>query len=176
MRSSSVIISSNVSFGTSGARGLVSDFTHDVCAAFTHAFLSVIQNNFNFRIVALAIDNRPSSYEIAQACAYAIKQHGFEVEYHGVIPTPALAHYSMQKNIPCIMVTGSHIPFDRNGLKFYRPDGEITKEDELAIINSDYTFSPVGVLPHLETSTQGADYYLERYVSLFNSDILKGKE
>lgn len=73
------------------------------------------------------------------------------------------------------MVTGSHIPFDRNGLKFYRPDGEITKEDELAIINSEYTFSPVGELPHLETSTQGADYYLERYVSLFNPEILKGK-
>ncbi len=73
------------------------------------------------------------------------------------------------------MVTGSHIPFDRNGLKFYRPDGEITKEDEFAIVNSEYTFSPVGVLPHLETSSQGADCYLERYVSLFNSDILKGK-
>lgn len=64
------------------------------------------------------------------------------------------------------MVTGSHIPFDRNGLKFYRPDGEITKEDELAIVNSEYAFSPVGVLPNLETSTQGADNYLERYVSL----------
>lgn len=156
-----IITGSNIAFGTSGARGLVVDFTHDVCAAFTHAFLSVIQNNFNFRIVALAIDNRPSSYEIAQACAYAIKQHGFEVEYHGVIPTPALAHYSMQKNIPCIMVTGSHIPFDRNGLKFYRPDGEITKEDEFAIVNSEYTFSPVGVLPHLETSSQGADGFVE---------------
>ena len=70
------------------------DFSHDVCAAFTHAFLSVIDDKYNFNKVALAIDNRPSSYEIAQACAYAIKQHGFEVEYHGVIPTPALAHYS----------------------------------------------------------------------------------
>ena len=31
------------------------------------------------------------------------------------------------------MVTGSHIPFDRNGLKFYRPEGEITKADEAGI-------------------------------------------
>lgn len=105
-----IINDSNIAFGTSGARGLVIDFSHDVCAAFTHAFLSVVDDKYNFNKVALAIDNRPSSYEIAQACAYAIKQHGFEVEYHGVIPTPALAHYSMQKNIPCIMVTGSHIP------------------------------------------------------------------
>ncbi len=31
------------------------------------------------------------------------------------------------------MVTGSHIPADRNGIKFYRPDGEIDKADEAAI-------------------------------------------
>ncbi|MEA7188015.1 hypothetical protein ONJ45_27985, partial [Salmonella enterica subsp. enterica serovar Virginia] len=42
--------------------------------------------------------------------------------------TPALAHQSISDKVPAIMVTGSHIPFDRNGLKFYRPDGEITKE------------------------------------------------
>jgi phosphomannomutase len=28
------------------------------------------------------------------------------------------------------MVTGSHIPADRNGIKFYRPKGEVLKEDE----------------------------------------------
>ena len=31
------------------------------------------------------------------------------------------------------MVTGSHIPAERNGLKFYTPLGEITKEDEAGI-------------------------------------------
>ena len=33
-----------------------------------------------------------------------------------------------------IMVTGSHIPFDRNGMKFYRAEGEISKEDEQRIL------------------------------------------
>ncbi|TXI07732.1 MAG: phosphomannomutase, partial [Rhizobium sp.] len=32
-----------------------------------------------------------------------------------------------------LMITGSHIPADRNGIKFYRPDGEIDKRDEVAI-------------------------------------------
>ncbi len=31
------------------------------------------------------------------------------------------------------MITGSHIPADRNGLKFYVPSGEISKQDEVAI-------------------------------------------
>ncbi|WP_193162434.1 phosphomannomutase [Enterobacter ludwigii] len=171
-----VIGESNIAFGTSGARGLVTDFTPDVCAAFTHSFISVLKKSFNFKTVALAIDNRPSSYEIAQACALAIMQQGFIVEYHGVIPTPALAHYSMQKKIPCIMVTGSHIPFDRNGLKFYRPDGEITKDDEIAIVNSKHQFSSCGLLPELNLTPLASIAYIERYVNFFSKGILNGKK
>lgn len=175
LTASKVINESGIAFGTSGARGLVVDFTHNVCAAFAHAFLQVTSDNFEFKTVALAIDNRPSSYEIAQACAVAIKQHGFDIEYHGVIPTPALAYYAMQKDMPCIMVTGSHIPFDRNGLKFYRPDGEISKEDELAIVGSTFAFSPVEQLPELQISPLGAKTYVSRYTSLYDNKILAGK-
>lgn len=175
LSANTVINNSGIAFGTSGARGLVVDFKHDVCIAFTHAFLAVIRKNFDFKTVALAIDNRPSSYEIAQACAYAIEQHGFNVEFHGIIPTPALAYYSTQKQIPCIMVTGSHIPFDRNGLKFYRPDGEISKSDEMDIVNSDYKFDQAVKLLPLQINSAGADAYILRYVSLYDSNILAGK-
>lgn len=41
--------------------------------------------------VALAIDLRPSSPEIAAACAAAIRYAGLKVDYCGAIPTPALA-------------------------------------------------------------------------------------
>lgn len=176
MLASEILKSSNVSFGTSGARGLVIDFSDTTVAAFTHAFLDVVSQNFDFATVALAIDNRPSSYAIAQACAGAIMQHGLNVEYHGVVPTPAIASYSLTKKIPCIMITGSHIPFDRNGMKFYRPDGEISKEDECSIYNSNYIFSELTNLPDLITCTDAADNYIVRYTSLFDKDILKGKK
>ena len=55
--------SSGVRFGTSGARGLVADMNSEVCFAYTSAFLkaiSVVSGR-----VALAIDLRPSSPEIA---------------------------------------------------------------------------------------------------------------
>ena len=123
--SSQVVISEGgIAFGTSGARGLVVDFTPLVCAAFTHAFVAVMRQEFDVIQMALAIDNRPSSYAMAQACAAAMLQAGVEPVFYGVVPTPALAYQAMQDKMPCIMVTGSHIPFDRNGLKFYRPDGE----------------------------------------------------
>ncbi|WP_318422425.1 phosphomannomutase [Photobacterium leiognathi] len=173
--SKEVIKESGILFGTSGARGLVEQFTANACAAFTHAFITSIQTQFEFQQVAIAIDNRPSSPSMAQACAKAIEQLGLEVIYYGVVPTPALAYVSMQDNIPCIMVTGSHIPFDRNGLKFYRPDGEISKADEQAILNATAEFEAITGLPVLTVSDKAASQYSERYTSLFDSQMLTGK-
>ncbi|WP_318484300.1 phosphomannomutase [Photobacterium leiognathi] len=175
LKSNEVIKSSDIKFGTSGARGLVEQFSSNVCAAFTHAFITSIQSQFAFKQVAIAIDNRPSSPAMAQACAKAIEQLELEVIYYGVVPTPALAYVSMQDNIPCIMVTGSHIPFDRNGLKFYRPDGEISKADELAILNATTEFEAITDLPVLTVSDKAARQYSERYTSLFDSQMLTGK-
>ncbi len=175
IKSDAVISNSSVAFGTSGARGLVTQFTPDVCAAFTHAFIDVTKNLFDFEALALAIDNRPSSYAMAMACAAACEQAGVKPIYYGVIPTPALAYSAMQDNIPCIMITGSHIPFDRNGLKFYRPDGEITKADEREIIAAQAEFTELNELPELSAESRACDQYVARYTSLFESTLLAGK-
>lgn len=175
LNSKQVIENSNIAFGTSGARGLVVDFKPEVCAAFAHAFIDVMAQDFTFDTVALAIDNRPSSYAMAQACAQAIIAKGLNAVYYGVIPTPALANQALQDKIPAIMVTGSHIPFDRNGLKFYRPDGEITKADELSILQRESAFSLELPLPALTTSPLAANNYIARYTSLFAADTLAGK-
>jgi len=174
--SSEVLANSGIAFGTSGARGLVSDFRPDVCVAFTVAFIKSIDKEFSFNTVALAIDNRPSSYAIAQACAEGLKQLNLNVVYYGVIPTPALAYKAMQDGMPSIMVTGSHIPFDRNGLKFYRPDGEITKSDEQTILSNSAEFNAVSVLVKLKVSKAAERAYISRYADLFSHDALVGKK
>jgi phosphomannomutase len=170
-----VIKASGVAFGTSGARGLVTQFSDEVCAAFTLAFVASLEGKFEFKEVAIAIDNRPSSYKMAQACSAALQAVGIKPIYYGVLPTPALAFTAMQKNIPCIMVTGSHIPFDRNGLKFYRPDGEISKQDEQAIITNPASFTALSQLPELVVDKAAAKAYVARYVDLFEQPILVGK-
>ncbi|MGR5239093.1 phosphomannomutase [Vibrio alfacsensis] len=171
--SAEIIKRGNIAFGTSGARGLVEDFTPQICAAFTLAFLSLYKNE---KRLAIAIDNRPSSPQIASHCINAAKSLGFSIDYYGVVPTPALAAKSMGDNIPSIMVTGSHIPFDRNGLKFYRPDGEITKEDERSILAAkiqvpDLDFN--GVLP--KQSLEAAALYIQRNITPFQPGLLTGK-
>ncbi|ASJ70891.1 phosphomannomutase [Granulosicoccus antarcticus] len=173
--SSSVIEESGVAFGTSGARALVTQLTPDVCAAFTHAFIVGMKRNFDVPKVAMAIDNRPSSYKMASACAAALKQLDIDVDYYGVVPTPALAYVAQEDGIPAIMVTGSHIPFDRNGLKFYRPDGEISKADEKVILTEQVEFSELGDLPELEASDRAIGAYITRYTSIFSTPWLTGK-
>lgn len=169
-----VIAKSNIAFGTSGARGLVTDFTDQVCAAFAQSFVSVMQRSFSFERIAIGIDNRPSSPQMAAACAGILESMGYSVDYYGVLPTPALAYQAMQDKVPAIMVTGSHIPFDRNGLKFYRPDGEISKEDEQAILTiSDELLSFVSALP--ATSSVASDNYIKRYLAIYPQQMLAGK-
>ncbi|MEZ8805112.1 phosphomannomutase [Vibrio atlanticus] len=173
--SSEVLSTSGVLFGTSGARGLVTQFTSDVCAAFTHAFVASMRRNFTFTQMAVAIDNRPSSPIMAQAVIQALTDAGVEAVYYGVVPTPALAFTAMQDNMPCIMVTGSHIPFDRNGIKFYRPDGEISKADEQAILTEKVDFTAINALPDLTVDFRATELYRARYTDLFDADLLVGK-
>jgi phosphomannomutase len=59
-----IIADSNFAFGTSttsGASGLVTDFTDQACAAFAQTSAKVMQYSFTFKPVAIGINNRPSS-------------------------------------------------------------------------------------------------------------------
>lgn len=165
---------SGVRFGTSGTRGLVSDMTSEVCFAYASAFLNVIDPQPNSR-VALALDLRPSSPTIAAACAAAIESAGLKVDYCGAVPTPALAFYAQTRGLPGIMVTGSHIPFDRNGIKFYRVEGEITKTDEAKISAATVSVpESLVVVPPPAASSEAYDGYVARYVDFFPRRCLSG--
>ncbi|MEL6736246.1 MAG: phosphomannomutase, partial [Pseudomonadota bacterium] len=129
-------IDTSLKFGTSGLRGLAIDLLDGGAAQYVAAFCDVLLERETAQAgdsVYLAHDHRVSSPALLQAAADAIAARGLTPVSCGAIPTPALALHAMGKNAAAIMITGSHIPADRNGLKFYRPDGEIDKADEAAI-------------------------------------------
>ncbi|WP_233570339.1 phosphomannomutase [Prosthecochloris sp. ZM_2] len=171
---------SGVKFGTSGARGLVSDMTDRVCYGFTAVFLECALSRTGGRRaetgrVVLGHDLRPSSPGIARACARAVMDWGAEVVYAGALPTPALALYGLECGAPVVVVTGSHIPFDRNGIKFYREDGEMTKEDEVAMMACEVEVPEVvepAVLPDVEKRAR--ELYVQRYLDFFGARALAG--
>jgi phosphomannomutase len=100
---------------------------------------------------------------------------GYTVIYAGALPTPALAYYASTISAPCLVITGSHIPFDRNGLKFYRADGEISKQDE-ALMREAVVSVPLEIrLLKLSTVNQTARAaFVQRYLDFFGAQALNG--
>lgn len=176
---------SGVAFGTSGARGLVTAMTDRVCYAYTAGFLRYLASRGKIPAgdrVALAGDLRPSSPRILRACAQAVRDQGFVPVNCGAIPTPAVTGWGIAQHIASAMVTGSHIPDDRNGIKFNAPDGEILKDDEAGIreqvVEIPDIFDAAGALraPVEPPSTDGAAraHYVARYLGFFPSGCLSG--
>lgn len=177
---------SGVAFGTSGARGLVSAMTDRVCFAYTTAFLQHLTTIGQFApgtAVAIAGDLRDSSPRIMAACATAVRHMAGTVNHCGFVPSPAVAAHGFAKGIPSLMVTGSHIPDDRNGIKFNRVDGEVLKPDEMAIRAQDVAlpdlFDEAGMLkngPRAELLINAATPYIARYADAFGAQALSGMQ
>ncbi|WP_347310174.1 phosphomannomutase [Defluviimonas sp. SAOS-178_SWC] len=157
-------------FGTSGLRGLVSELTDGLCAGYTRAFLASVPHR---GLLMIGRDLRPSSARIAGAVAAAAREAGLDVRDCGELPTPALALAAMAAGAPSIMVTGSHIPADRNGLKFYSPTGEITKADEAAILAA-YSGDAGAPPAAAELHNSALPAYAIRYRDAFGTSALKG--
>ncbi|KXO74298.1 phosphomannomutase [Brucella anthropi] len=170
----------SLKFGTSGLRGLADELNGLPAYAYSLAFVEMLSKAGKLQkgdMVFVGRDLRSSSPAIAALCMAAIGDAGFQPVDCGVLPTPALSHFAISQQAPCIMVTGSHIPDDRNGLKFYRNDGEIDKNDESAI-SAVYAALPENLaFRHLHDaplSSDAIDRYVKRYVDFVGLESLRG--
>lgn len=168
-------------FGTSGLRGLVSDLLGHPSQLYATAFAEHLLRNGMVKrgdSIYIGEDFRPSSPDIAAGCIGALQRAGMKPVSCGALPTPALALYAMSRNSASLMITGSHIPADRNGIKFYRPDGEIDKNDEQSItriaeeIQSDFKDLTPGFAP--EEEKQAKAMFEARCRSILPEDALRG--
>lgn len=174
----------SLKFGTSGLRGLVTELNGVPAYAYTRAFAEMLKEDGAEAMMDGAVlvgqDLRSSSPSIAQLCCAALRDAGLVPVDCGALPTPALAYYSSQHGVPAIMVTGSHIPEDRNGLKFYRAQGEIDKQDEARILAHHATLN-IQVMPDIVQAVHAATRdvesltaYKTRYLDFFGAGALSG--
>jgi len=164
-------------FGTSGLRGRVDDMSDAACARWTGAFLAHLEDGgAEPGPLLIGRDLRPSSPRIAAACAAAAVAAGWTALDCGAVPTPALALEALRRAAPAAMVTGSHIPFDRNGIKFYGPRGEIAKADEAGIRAAhDAGRAPARPRGAVRTDTDAANRYLDRALGAIPAESLAGR-
>ena len=195
-------------FGTSGRRGLLKDLTQleiYINALAEIEYLKTLSPEDGGVVESepfyFAADLRPSSTgldatgrgELAQAIFKAIQDAGLKPIYLGQIPTPALTAFAIARGKGSIMVTGSHIPFDRNGYKTNTSIGELLKHHERpiaefvsAVRHRIYSiafeaslFDASGMfkegasqLP--EPLSEAREEYVSRYLDFFGKETLSG--
>lgn len=163
-------------FGTSGLRGLGKDLDRETCYAYVGAFLAMLEKREQLpEAVCIGFDLRASSTNIALYCAEAVAARGLRVVNAGPVPTPALARYALKRSLPALMITASHNPPEHNGIKFYRPDGELSKADEEPIrAGLDAPLPAPQPLTPPPLDAEVAQEYAESFGALFGSDALAG--
>lgn len=177
-------------FGTSGIRGLVTDLTNKEVYLLVWSFLKYSCAQSSRTPIATGADLRESSPQILEAVHRAITDFGCRINSCGDLPTPALAYYAQKNSLASIMVTGSHIPADRNGIKFYLKSGETLKQDDEQIFeiyknlrndkfadelfNSDGIFKENVDIEVQDSSDQAHSLFLTRYSEFFPNFPLKG--
>lgn len=171
----------SLKFGTSGLRGLSIDLQGKASAVYATAFARHLLGSGQARAgdaILIARDIRDSSPSIAATCIGALKRAGLVPLDCGTVPTPALALYALSLKAAALMVTGSHIPADRNGIKFYRPDGEIDKQDETAIaaIAAQLQAEDISDMPDTaeDRSEDAARLFHQRNTALLPPNALSG--
>lgn len=93
-------------------------------------------------------DSRLSADSLKNALIKGLNANGSKVYDCGLASTPAMFMTTVVEGYMCdasIMITASHLPYNRNGLKFFTKDGGLEHDDIQDILNiaekSEYSFN-----------------------------------
>lgn len=123
-------------FGTDGVRAealtvLTTEYTTSLARAAAEVLGGTVQHNDMWLI---GRDTRESGPMLEAAVIAGLASAGVSPLLLGVVPTPALAWMSMQMDVPAVMITASHNPWQDNGVKIFAAGGlKLTDEVERSI-------------------------------------------
>jgi len=193
---------SPLKFGTSGLRAKAADLTDLECYINICGFIDYIKSidlkDGGIKAGAeiyLAGDYRPSTPRIMKALVRAITDSGCQVRNCGNVPSPAVAYCGIANHCASIMVTGSHIPEDRNGIKPNKANGEVLKSDEAGMAPfvaaaRERIYATLGTaaclfdedamlvadVPMPEIDREQTEFYIKRYTDFFPVNCLQGRK
>ncbi len=116
--------------GVAVADKLPLTLTDEAVCAITNAFVIWFKGKFGGEKLKIAVgnDSRISAERIVAAVTKTLLTAGCDVVYTGLSSTPSMFVLLKKSDFNCnasIMITASHMPYDRNGLKFFTPLGGI---------------------------------------------------
>ena len=126
--------------------------------------------------IALGRDSRISGAELLRAAAEGVSKAGAAVMDFGMCTTPAMYMCIITPGFQpdgSIMITASHHPYDKNGLKFFVEEGGLEGGDVEKLLRAAQELEPES-MPIAGAITQKA--FLPTYQELLAARIRKGLE
>lgn len=125
--------------------------------------------------VAVGHDSRLSAGMVKTAVFRGLEKAGCaEIADSGLSSTPAMFMATVFEDYGCdgsIMLTASHLPFNRNGLKFFTRDGGLEKADIKAILT---LATETGVFDEVDLSRVRSVELMDDYAASLVATIRKG--
>ncbi len=123
--------------------------------------------------VSIGMDSRLSGPDLAAAAKEGITRMGSDCLMFGLCTTPAMFMSTVDSETRCdgsIMLTASHLPWNRNGMKFFTPEGGLEKEDITEILKLAQNLPPAS--PKVGKSFDAE--YLQSYAGMIRQAIRDG--
>lgn len=122
-----------------GIEGEHINLTEEACRSIGYGFIQWLSKKTGKKnpTVFIGRDSRLSGETLVGWAAEAMAKAGADVTEIGLASTPAMFMSTITGDAPAdgaVMVTASHLPFNRNGYKFFTKEGGLEKEDIKAIL------------------------------------------
>jgi len=150
-----------------GIPGANINLTDDVISAIAKGFVVFLTKKYDVKseniTISIGHDSRISAKRIKNACIEAITKSGTDIMDFGLCTTPAMFMSTVDEKLnifASIMLTASHLPFNRNGMKFFTREGGLEGSDIAEILE----YAQAGQTISSEATGKVTEYdYLSRY-------------
>ena len=120
--------------------------------------------------VAVGRDSRMSGPALCNWICEAMVEQGLQVTDFGMASTPAMFMATVTEGYlfdGTVMITASHLPFNRNGFKFFTKDGGLEKTDIKQIL----TYAASGAQTGLATGNLQQGAFMDTYAKILADKI-----
>jgi len=162
-------------FGTSGIRGPADTlFTEQFCFDIGRTFVKFLEKYYTIGPIAVGMDPRDSSPRIKKQLFKGLATSNMELFDEGIAPVPSM-NWLIKKTkvVAGIIVTGSHIAPELNGVKFYAHDEEVSAEDQKNIESLYEELKEKENPPESDVETKQEDRARNLYSKML-SEMIKG--
>jgi len=147
-----------------GIEGQHVNLTEEVCRNIGRGFALWLRERLGKDTLRVCVgrDSRLSGPTLAGWLCEAMAAQGVQVTDIGMASTPAMFMSTVTGSNPydaSVMITASHLPFNRNGFKFFTKDGGLEKQDIAAILSNAADDKVTGLVPAAVTSGTFMDDY-----------------